>query len=82
MRINYPQDLKCPHCKAVIRLDSSVGLTARTTDLLIISIDVPWSMNSAKDMRSNKQNIGLSAPKFVICQHCHTILGTYDYRSH
>jgi hypothetical protein len=79
MRINYPDELNCPHCKTVIRLDYSDRIFAQTEDLLIMNIEVPLSQNSAKDKRSNKQNIGTAFPRFVICQHCKTILGTYDY---
>lgn len=79
MRIKYPQDLNCLYCKSVIRLDYSDKNYAKTEDLLIMNIRVPHSLKAATDMRSNKQNLGIEAPMFVICQSCQTILGTYAY---
>ncbi|MFX0171583.1 MAG: hypothetical protein ACFE9L_06665 [Candidatus Hodarchaeota archaeon] len=75
VRITYPQALKCPHCKSVIRLDYS----DKTDDLLVLNKKVSWSQKPAKDMRSNKQNIGPTSPHFVICQSFQTILGTYNW---
>jgi len=77
MRIKYPENLYCPHCKSTIKLDYSEKYSARTDDLLSMIIEIPHSHSSAKDARENKQNIGDSRPGLLICQSCQTILGVY-----
>ena len=79
MVIKYPENLYCPYCKSTIKID--ISGSAKTEDLLIISIRIPHSHNFAKDAGRNKQNIGDSTPNLLICQSCQTILGIYDYRS-
>ena len=77
VRIIYPEELKCPFCKSVIRLDYGDKNYVATDDLLVMKIRVPCSLYAAKDMKKNKQDIGTSLPSVVICQSCQTILGTY-----
>ncbi|MFX0204994.1 MAG: hypothetical protein ACFFDT_03345 [Candidatus Hodarchaeota archaeon] len=79
VRITYPEDLKCPFCKSVIRLDYSDKNYVKTDDLLVLNIEVPYSYKYAKDRRSNKQDLGEASPRFVIFQSCQTILGTYQF---
>jgi hypothetical protein len=51
---------------------------AASEDLLAMDIVIPYSRMSAKDANRNKQDIGITTPRVLICQHCHTILGIYD----
>lgn len=82
-RIKYPTSLFCPACKASIKLDYEGRLYERhgdyaaTDDLLGMCILFPYSLKSAKDANKNKQDIGHGSVRVLICQHCHTILGTY-----
>lgn len=83
-RIKYPTSLFCPACKAAIKLDYE-GLLAKrwrdyvaTDDLLVMKMVIPYSRMSAKDASTNKQDIEITTPRMLICQHCHTILGIYD----
>lgn len=81
-RIKYPTSLFCLACKASIELDFEGRLykTMRhqvaTDDLLGMMIYCPSSRKSAKDAKENKQDIDYNALYILICQHCHTILGT------
>ncbi|MHA1967831.1 MAG: hypothetical protein ACW964_08520 [Candidatus Hodarchaeales archaeon] len=77
MKIKYPENLYCPHCKSTIALDYSEKYTARTDDLFTMRIQVPLSMSSAKDARKNKQDIGVGSPYLLLCQSCQTILGAF-----
>ena len=79
MVIKYPDNLNCPYCKSVIRLDYSDKNYVKTDDLLVMNILVPYSEKPAKEMRSNKQKKREALPRVVICQNCQTILGTYQY---
>lgn len=76
MKIEYPENIKCPSCKSVIKLDYSDKNYVRTDDLLIMNIYVPQSRKGAKDMRSNKQDLHDGRPGFIICKRCQTILGS------
>ncbi|MFX0052506.1 MAG: hypothetical protein ACFFAJ_10030 [Candidatus Hodarchaeota archaeon] len=87
--IKYPTSLFCPACKEAIKLDYEGGLKKRrvkgaghgdlvaTEDLLGMTILHPYSRNSAKDAKQNKQDIKYFHVHILICHHCHTILGAW-----
>jgi len=80
-RVKYPPTLSCPLCKAETKLDYEERIENQwrsftaTHDLLVMSIIVPYSRLSAEDANRDKQDIRITNPRVLICQHYNTILG-------
>jgi hypothetical protein len=72
--IKYPVNIFCFKCNGGILLNYNDD-TASTNDILSLEVEIPHSLNSGKDARKNKQDIGTKSQLFLICQHCKTILG-------
>ena len=74
MNFKYPEQIKCPNCKADIRLDPD-KVRLMSEDLLIVGISVPLSYNLS-DFTTNNENLGRRRVYLCICVHCGTILGS------
>ena len=73
MAINYPEQLKCPACKAEIEINVD-GKIVESRDLLFLQLLVPKSYN-ANDFRENNQKLGTIAVNIIVCLHCSAIIG-------